>query len=491
MRRPSRSHILERLAEHAADRPEAPAFIECGPPGAGRTITFGDLAGRVDALASALNRSAPGGAVLLCCANRIEFPVAYLAALGAAGLIVPVHPHLAAPELRAIAHHVSAAVMIAPPEALERMGPSGAAMVDLDDAMAGTVAPCPGAPMPPRSGPALLLQSSGSTGLPKMAIRTAAALDAVAGTAAAAQGLTPADSVLAAIPLCHSYGMEAGFLAPVFAGCSTRLLTGFDAQTVWRELRSGVTVFPGVPSMFEALSAIAEGDVGPLSVRLIYSAGGPMPASVALRFRERAGRSVGQLYGATELGWVNFGHPEAPDFDPSTVGRALPGVSLRVLNVSDPDPDRPLPTGAEGQVAVSSPSMLAGYLGADAPMVKGYFLTGDTGRLDEAGRLTLTGRLQLLIDVGGLKVNPLEVERVLLQHPSIGECAVVPLRLSGTVQRLRAVVCPARGSGALSAGAIRRFARDRLAPHKVPRVIEFRESLPRSGAGKVLRQELE
>jgi long-chain acyl-CoA synthetase len=164
------------------------------------------------------------------------------------------------------------------------------------------------------------------------------------------------------------------------------------------------------------------------------------------------------------------------------------------VRILDPgDPDHVLPAGTEGQVAVAAPSMLCGYVGADVPLAGAHFLTGDLGRLDERGRLHLTGRLKLLIDVGGLKVNPVEVERVLMEHPLVGECAVVPVRLSDTVERIRAVVAPAPGSppGALNAEELRRFAQTRLAPHKVPRVVEIRGALPRSPAGKVLRSELE
>jgi acyl-CoA synthetase (AMP-forming)/AMP-acid ligase II len=168
------------------------------------------------------------------------------------------------------------------------------------------------------------------------------------------------------------------------------------------------------------------------------------------------------------------------------------GVDVRVLAADEPRAERPLPTGAEGQVAVRAESMMSGYLrddaGAEPTNVGGYFLTGDLGRLDPAGRLTLTGRIKLLIDVGGLKVNPLEVEDVLAQHPDVAACVVLPVRVSDTVCRLKAIVQPRDPAGpGPTAESLRRFARERLTPYKVPRLFEVRATLPRSPTGKILR----
>src|SRR5262249_43507185 len=117
------------------------------------------------------------------------------------------------------------------------------------------------------------------------------------------------------------------------------------------------------------------------------------------------------------------------------------------------------------------------------------FLTGDLGRLDR-GRLFITGRLKQLIDVGGTKVNPTEVELVLKEHPAVADCVVVPIPVTQTVSRLKAVVT-ASGLLPLDLEGVRAFARQRLAGYKVPRVVELRESLPRSATGKILRRELE
>jgi long-chain acyl-CoA synthetase len=132
--------------------------------------------------------------------------------------------------------------------------------------------------------------------------------------------------------------------------------------------------------------------------------------------------------------------------------------------------------------------MLDRYVdGPEVPRAGDHFLTGDLGRLDSAGRLTITGRLTLLIDIGGVKVNPIEVEAILAEHPGVARCIVAPLRLSETVTRLRAIYEP-RGAEP-AAEDLRAFLRARMAPHKIPRVFEARPQMPCSPTGKLLRPE--
>jgi len=171
------------------------------------------------------------------------------------------------------------------------------------------------------------------------------------------------------------------------------------------------------------------------------------------------------------VGSVTFNDPHHPDFDPRSVGRAMNGVSIRILDRDDPRGAMHDTGEADGLVAIAAPSMLKGYVDGEAvPLIDGHFLTGDMGRVSNSGALTISGRLRLLIDIGGRKVNPLEVEAVLSQHPDIGACVVVPMRLSDTVQRLKAVVTRARAGVDISIPELRRFAQERLSRYKVPRV---------------------
>jgi acyl-CoA synthetase (AMP-forming)/AMP-acid ligase II len=345
----------------------------------------------------------------------------------------------------------------------------------------------PGAGSKLRSGD-LLLQSSGTTGLPKIVRRSGDSLDAVARGSAESVGFRPDDRVLMTVPLTHSYGLEHGVLAPIWAGSCVHLCRGLNLPVIVPELiAGGITLFPGVPSTFEMLAGVAEAGLTMPSLRTAYAAGAPLPRPVFDAFAERFGIRVAQLYGASEIGSVTF-NPPGDDFDPASAGLPFNGVSIRILH---PDTNAALPTGAEGQVAVRAASMFSGYLNAPADLIDGYFATGDLGRLDAAGRLFITGRIKLLIDVGGLKVNPLEVEAVLAEHPAVAACVVVPVQQSQTVFRLKAIIAPRHPAAPPAASDLRRFAQSRLAAYKVPRLFEVRDSLPRSATGKILRHLLE
>jgi acyl-CoA synthetase (AMP-forming)/AMP-acid ligase II len=481
--------LLERIRRHAVDRPDQPSYIQieaAGPVGTG--LTYQELLEASEDLSRRLRlRVEPGSVVILCCPSSCQYPVGFLAILMADCAAFPITPAATAAELYRASEQTRAAAIIgtrASVAAVERIVP---VRITLDDIEAGSAAT---ARDPPPSSPAtrLLLQSSGTTGSPKIVCRSGLSLDFVSHQMALAIGLRSDDRVLATVPLCHSYGLEHGLLAPLYAGATVRLCAGFDLQAVVRELAGGqASILPSVPAVYEMLAGLGQPDLAYRSVRAAYSAGGPLPISIYEALLRRHGLRVTQLYGATEIGSAAYADPASSGFDPASVGTAMDGVDIRIAGVHDP-----APIGEEAQVLVRARSMFSGYFGGeDAGMVDGYFPTGDLGRLDRHGNLTLTGRLKLLIDVGGQKVNPLEVEQVLAGHPRVGLCVVVPLPQTQTVSRLKAVVTPRDPSDPPDPEELRHYARERLTPYKVPRVIEVRACLPVSPTGKVLRHLLE
>lgn len=474
--------LLERLTRHARRTPAAPAVYDAAR---GFAISWRELEASVAVAGCGLSREInPGDVVLLVLPNGPQFIASFLAVLAAGGRAFPVAPESTATELTTAAERSGAVAAIGGGAALAPLKVrSKFSSFEQETERVRLVAR-------DMRDAGLLLQSSGTTGMPKIVFRSAVSLDAVAEAMCESIGLGPTDRVLMCLPLCHSYGVEHGLLAPVYAGSCVHLCDGFDINLVRSQLEGGgATIFPGVPFMCEALARLDGGETLP-SLRRAYSAGGALPAAVYEAFLDRYRVRVSQLYGATEIGSVTYGDPFADCFDPAGVGRPMRGVSVRILDAADPRVDEPLPPGAEGHVAVRAASMLDHYIGDDAsPTTDGYFLTGDLGRLDANGTLTVTGRTKLLIDVGGRKVNPLEVEAVLAQHPLVERCVVVPVRVSDTVSRLKAVVTPRRADGGdeVAPEALRQFARERLVPYKVPRVFEIRPSLPLSPTGKVLR----
>jgi acyl-CoA synthetase (AMP-forming)/AMP-acid ligase II len=479
---------LDALAQRAGSTP-AVRSVGCNPPG---VFSRRALLDRTFQVAGQMRDRIPaGGTVMLCYPNRPEFIAAFLGVLAADRVVFPIASDSAMVELTAALQRSGAVAAIVNHELAQSL----ASQFDRIDPLTGlsdsaillsraTATTAPGT----SRGPALLLQSSGTTAEPKIVRRDAESLDAVTANMIHACGFGERDHILAAVPLCHSYGLEHGILAPIGAGSCVHFCDKFDLPAVLAELRDGgITMLPGVPFMFDMLCR-TEGFAFP-TLRRTYSAGGPLPRNTFDAFMTKFGLPIGQVYGSTEVGSVTFNDPDHADFDPRSVGRAMNGVSIRILDRDDPRVEVDRPQGVEGLVAIAAPSMLDGYAdGEPVPLIDGHFLTGDIGRLNETGALTITGRLRLLIDIGGRKVNPLEVEAVLMEHPSVGACVVVAMQLSETVQRLKAIVTRARPDIELSIPDLRRFAQERLSRYKVPRVFEVRDALPMSPAGKVLRR---
>jgi len=335
--------------------------------------------------------------------------------------------------------------------------------------------------------------SSGSTGRPKPVPRTHEQCVFEAEHYTTTLDITPDDRIFCAIPMIHSYGMGACLLAAGRAGATLVILEDPNPFLLRRhralELieRERATIFPGVPFNFRLMAeAPAGADLSAL--RYCFSAGTALPLPVFEAFGERFGVLVRQLYGSTETAVMTINVDPDPVSTLESVGSPVGTVELRIV---DADGD-PLPVGEEGEVAVRSPSMTRGYADMDAlnreAFRDGYFLTGDLGRLDDEGRLFLTGRKKLLIEVGGYKVDPIEVQDVVVAHPKVEEAIVVGAE--GRVQGedlVKAVVVPSED---FDDRELMEFCRERLANFKVPQIVEFREEIPKSPLGKVLRKYL-
>jgi acyl-coenzyme A synthetase/AMP-(fatty) acid ligase len=453
--------LLAQIHAHARRSPDQLAYRlvqRCAPDAA--ATTYSQLAQQVNHFACRVRDAvAPGSVVILRCPNTVEYPAMFLGILAAGCNVFPISPEAAKDEVRRAAEIARAAG------------------IALADGTIETLASIDAPEIVRNGGPGLLLQSSGTTGRPKIVFRSATSIDAVSRNMVRAIDFLPSDNVLATVPLCHSYGLEHGLLAPLWASSSVHLVQGLDLHLIIQLLaEQRITLLPGVPSMYEMMASVGDSAQIP-SLRKAYSAGGPLPRSVFERFLERFGHRIGQLYGATEIGSVTFSDPTCDDFDPSSVGRPMEGVEIEI---------------ADEQVQIMAPSMFSGYVDERTDLSNGgFFATGDLGRITERGDLVITGRAKLLIDVGGLKVNPIEVEDVLSQHPAVAECVIVPIKLSETVSRIKAAIAAHDPNNPPSADELRSFVRERLAGYKVPRVIEFRESLPKSPTGKILRQLLQ
>ncbi len=453
------------------------------------TVTFGELDHLVAAAAAGLAGAGvhPGGTVALLFENTPACVVAFLAAARHGARLIPLEPDTAPPSLWSLRDDFEQ-LTIAGPEA-KLPAPTGRdhRLVAVERLSAAHTA-LPVGPFadPGPDAPFLYQYTSGSTGAPKAAIHTQANLVRGARIYQRLYRISPQDRVLAAVPLLHSYGMVAGLVTALLTGAQLVLLGRFAPEGLLRELQAArCTVLLGTPLLYDLLArAIGTRRLTPDTLRLCLSSGAPLAPAAGERFRQRAGLLPRQIYGSTEVGIIAAQrqadpHPHA-DGD---VGRPVPGVRIRLVD----DHGQPSAPGAPGNLLVRTPAMFAGYLShpdaTASAFQDGWYVTGDVAQVD-AGRLRLVGRKDSFINVGGKKVNTVEVERVLCSHPLVAEAVVWGESLGELGGQVRASVVATRR---LPAAELTAFCRERLLPHQVPARIEFVAALPRSAAGKVRR----
>lgn len=220
-------------------------------------------------------------------------------------------------------------------------------------------------------------------------------------------------------------------------------------------------------------------------LRYAFSAGAPLPERTAKAFRAAYGAPIQPLYGSTETGVISI--DRTPDGADSSVGPPIPGVSVRIVD----DGGRVLPPHEQGQVGVISPYAASSYDNlvsqGDSRFADGVFYPGDLGWMHEDGRIVLTGRTRRYINVAGNKVDPTEVESVLLEHPAIAEAVVVGVPDGFAGERIKAVLVT---SASCTHADVLAYCAGRLADFKRPRIIDFRPEIPKSPLGKVLRKYL-
>jgi acyl-CoA synthetase (AMP-forming)/AMP-acid ligase II len=345
----------------------------------------------------------------------------------------------------------------------------------------------------PPDGEALILYTSGSTGRPRGVIQTFRNIAANTRSIVTYLGLREHDRAMAILPLFYCYGLSvlqthlsvggSVFLDPRFA---------FPRVVVEAMATEGCTGFAGVPLTFEMLRRLPAGDaLRSTTLRYLTQAGGAMAPDTIRWAREAfAPARLFVMYGQTEAtARLAYLPPERAEEKHGSIGIPIPGVELRVVDPAD----RELPAGEVGELVVRGENVTAGYLDAPeetaAVFRDGALYTGDLGYRDRDGFVFLVGRSKEMLKVGGYRVSPLEIERVLARHQAVLEAAVagMPDPVQGEVP---AAFIVRRDGQPVSERDLRAFCRGALPAHCVPRNVFFLPALPRSGAGKLLRQEL-
>jgi long-chain acyl-CoA synthetase len=486
---PSLYQSLERLARPHLDR------TALATPD-GRSWTYRELFSRATSVATRLHSLGlrPGDRVAFLLPNSPEYAAALLGCFRAGVIASPLDPRCTPRELWQQARLVTPKLLVVPPRLSRVLGPiarlAGIPRTrSVDELTAPATHHAPPAVVDSAS-PAEILFTSGTTGGTKGVVLSHGALlwNALAGSRAT--GVNPRDRSLAVLPFFHSFGSTANLFAVLSRGGSLEVHPRFSPPAVYGSLAAGrLTILPAVPAIYALLvkEARARGRRLRLDGLRCISGGAALPPRVAREFTHWFGVPIAEGYGLTEAGPI-VSVDDARKPARGTVGRALPGVRVSVRADG-----RALPAGRVGEVWARSPSLMLGYwndeLATRRSLVDGWLRTGDHGRLDGRGRLSLTGREREFVNVGGDKVWPREVEEVLEEHPAVAEAAIVPSPDPVMGEVVHAYVV-AREGRAVSPGELTRHCRALLSPHKVPRRFTFAHALPRTRVGKVDRLRL-
>jgi acyl-CoA synthetase (AMP-forming)/AMP-acid ligase II len=479
--------ITASYAAGAARHPDRTAVVD--DAGA---LTFAELAGWTDAVARGLAASGvgPGTRLGLLCRNHRGAIAGQVAAgkLGADAVLLNVG--LSATQLREVAGELRLHTVVAD----EEFGPALAGLpehvhVVTDTALGDLDGPGP-MPRRPPTGHTIVL-TSGTTGTPKGARRPPPHSISPAAAILSAIPLRAGAPAFIAAPLLHTWGFGALQLA-VLHGSPVVLSRKYSPAEFLRIAQEHrVDAVFAVPVMLRRVLELPADELAAAWTRhrprIVAVSGSALPAELATGFMDRFGDVLYNLYGSTEVSWVSIAGPADLRAAPGTAGRAPVGTRLLILGADD----RPVPPGTEGRVFVHNDLPFAGYIreGAHVERFGGMLGTGDIGRLDEHGRLHLTGRADDMIVSGGENVHPGPVEDLIAARPEVREAAVIGVPDEQYGQRLAAYVVLEPGARVV-ADDVRGWVRAELSRFAVPRDVEFVEALPRNATGKVVHREL-
>ncbi|MBD3376871.1 long-chain-fatty-acid--CoA ligase [candidate division KSB1 bacterium] len=339
---------------------------------------------------------------------------------------------------------------------------------------------------------AALLYTGGTTGLPKGAMLTHKNLISNVRSVIEALHLGQQhDTFITVLPMFHSFGATVGFLAPVAAASTVVALPQFQPEATCKTIQDeNATIFLGVPTMYAMMVNLpTDKNYDLTSLRYGVSGGAPMPMSVLEKFEARYHVTIYEGYGPTECSPVVSVNPIGGKRKLGTVGVPIPGVEIRVLDENGQE----VPAGEVGEVCVRGDNVMKGYWNQSEETEKVFWgdwiRTGDLGKMDDEGYCTLIDRAKDLIIVHGINVYPRQVEDVLYQHPAVAEAAVIGIADEYHGEMVKAFVALREGQTAEPRELIQ-YCRQHLGKFEIPRRIEILDSLPKSGAGKILRRKL-
>lgn len=493
------------LAESVARSPEHPAVVWRGEP-----VRYGELLSEVDRLAGALAELGirRGDRVAIHSYNRPEVLVAYFAVAKLGAIFVPINPELAPAEVAYPLAHAQPRLLLIDARLAANLRSA------LAQAQAGNArdvapvllefdsppyremlraAPPSGAPETVADDDGLLIcYTSGSTGRPKGVFASHGNEIASARAYADVWHIGPGDRVSLGLPLAYLYGLTTAAVTGLGAGATLLLQERFHpGETLAQWEAAGATVFHGVPTMY-AMIANFEPDrhFRVDTLRLALCAGAPLHEELHERFRRRFSLEIMDFYALSEIRPVFAYDSELyRNRRPGSCGHALPGVEVRIVA----EDGNPVPPGEVGELLCRSATLMKGYYRdpelTGVAVRDGWFHTGDLARQDADGFYYIVGRKKDLIIRGGVNIAPVEIEAVLLRHPSVREAAVIGVSDPIFGEQVAAFLTLLPGKS-ISLEEVRSFCREHMADFKVPAHVRVLSEMPRGVTGKINRSAL-
>ncbi|WP_298727661.1 long-chain fatty acid--CoA ligase [uncultured Ferrovibrio sp.] len=518
--------LYENLAISARRFPHKAAILYYGTP-----LTYAALQRDVGRLAGYLEKACgvkKADRVLLYMQNSPQFVIAYYAIQRLTAVVVPVNPMSRTEELRHIASDTGASTIVCGQEIFEfakplldsgllqhaiiaaygdyvreqtdlalpdvvaapRIAVSAAGAVAWMDALAAGLEAGPHRATPDDW--CVLPYSSGTTGAPKGCLHSIRSVTATLFAYVAWKPGSPEAVHLVTLPLFHVTGMQNSMNTPIFAGATMVMMTRWDRRTAAELIRRHrVTQWRSITTM--AIDFLSDPEVASFDLSSLTGIGGggaAMPGPVAAKLKELTGLDYIEGYGLSEtIAATHINPHERPK--PQCLGIPIFDVDSRVIN---PDTMEELGPNETGEIVVSGPQIFLGYWNRPEETAavfferdgKRFFRTGDLGYYDEEGYFFLVDRLKRMINASGFKVWPTEIEGMMYAHPGIREVCIIAAPDAHRGETVKAVIVPKDDATDLTPESIQAWCRERMAAYKVPRIITFADSLPKSGSGKIL-----
>jgi long-chain acyl-CoA synthetase len=474
--------IIHMLAEAAARNPSAEALV-CD----GARLAYGEYVSCVAGFAAELRGAAR---VALLMGNGLDIAIAMFAAQAAGAQVVPLNPAYTPAELGPILADADPQIVVAEPDFAHLAAgyptiTTGEGLLRWRDAGLTLTADL----LPDPDSLAALQYTGGTTGRAKGVDLTHRAIATNILQRHALIPAGPADRVLSVAPMFHVYAIATGLHLAAHAGACLVQMRGYEADALLDLLAAErISLFLGIPRLYGAL--LDHPSLGRLPhLCLCLSGSAPLPEAVLHRWEATTGAPICEGYGQTEAGPILTYNPEAGPRKPGSVGVALPGTEVEIVDIATGRAI--LPIGDSGEIRARGPQIMAGYRNRPAETAAalrdGWLHTGDIGAFDADGYLFIRGRLKEMVIVSGFNVYPREIEEALHAHPAIAEAAVIgrPDPLRGEALAAFVVL-----RAAVAEPALRDWLAERLTRYKLPSEIRFVDALPRTGVGKIDKQAL-